>query len=284
MSAAKTIQIFLPDGDPAGLRIAELTTGIVKAIAVPRSNLNQFFARPEAKNICTYVLFGGKDDDASPMAYIGQTEDIVQRLKSHDASKEFWNTVVVFISSKDSFHLAYIRWLEWKSIAEATKAQRYTLDNGNAGSEPYVTESIRADVEAIFEACSLLLNALGYPIFRPLIEGSQDDAPNEKLELFLKGSGFDAKAVMTEEGFVVRKDSVCRRNIAKSSESWVKLRRDKLIASGCLNDDGKDVAFVKDSIFKTPSGASDVVKGGSTNGWIEWKDKSGRTLKEIKNH
>jgi hypothetical protein len=33
----KTIQIFLPGGDPQGIRVAELTTRIVQVIEVPRS-------------------------------------------------------------------------------------------------------------------------------------------------------------------------------------------------------------------------------------------------------
>ena len=32
--------------------------------------------------------------------------------------------------------------------------------------------------------------------------------------------------------------------------------------------------------FNTPSGASDFVLGGSTNGWTEWKTKAGKTLDE----
>lgn len=32
----KTIQIFLPGGDPRGIRIAEITTRIVQVIEVPR--------------------------------------------------------------------------------------------------------------------------------------------------------------------------------------------------------------------------------------------------------
>ncbi len=35
----RTIQIFLPDGDPSGIRIAELTTSIVRLIELPRSEL-----------------------------------------------------------------------------------------------------------------------------------------------------------------------------------------------------------------------------------------------------
>lgn len=33
--------------------------------------------------------------------------------------------------------------------------------------------------------------------------------------------------------------------------------------------------------FKSPSGAADFVLGGSHNGWLEWKDKKGKTLNEL---
>ena len=33
--------------------------------------------------------------------------------------------------------------------------------------------------------------------------------------------------------------------------------------------------------FKSPSGASDFILGGSTNGWVEWKTTEGKTLDEI---
>lgn len=44
----KTIQIFLPSGDPRGLRIAEITTRIVQVIEVPRSRLDEFGRMPES--------------------------------------------------------------------------------------------------------------------------------------------------------------------------------------------------------------------------------------------
>ncbi|MEX2382686.1 MAG: hypothetical protein WD490_09905 [Opitutales bacterium] len=84
----KTIQIYLPEGDPGGIRIAELTTRSIQAIAVPRNRLDRFFKRPESKHIATYFLFGGIDMEEKPVAYVGQTEDLPQRLRSHDANKE----------------------------------------------------------------------------------------------------------------------------------------------------------------------------------------------------
>ena len=35
----KTLQVFLPEGTPAGIQIAELTTQIVQAISVPRTQV-----------------------------------------------------------------------------------------------------------------------------------------------------------------------------------------------------------------------------------------------------
>lgn len=44
----KTIQIFLPGGDPRGLRVAEITTRIVQVIEVPRTRLDEFSRMPES--------------------------------------------------------------------------------------------------------------------------------------------------------------------------------------------------------------------------------------------
>jgi hypothetical protein len=44
----RTIQIFLPCGDPSGIRIAEQTTSIIRLIVVPRINMADFLKMPEA--------------------------------------------------------------------------------------------------------------------------------------------------------------------------------------------------------------------------------------------
>ena len=49
MTTPKTIQIFLPDGDPMGIRIAEITTSVVKVIEFPRNDVDAFLKMPEAK-------------------------------------------------------------------------------------------------------------------------------------------------------------------------------------------------------------------------------------------
>src|SRR5438874_7563747 len=54
----KTIQIFLPDGNPRGVKIAEFTSRTVKAILVPRAQLDFACERPELEAVGLYFLAG----------------------------------------------------------------------------------------------------------------------------------------------------------------------------------------------------------------------------------
>lgn len=283
----KTLQVFLPEGTPAGIQVAELTTRIVQAISVPRTHLKQFFERGESQYVGTYFLFGGEDDGSKPLAYIGQTEDLKARLRMHDAKKEFWTRAVVLVSRTQSFTQAHIKWLEWHSIARATEANRFKLENGNAGSEPFVTEAIQAEVEEIFETGSLLLQSLGYPIFEPLIARKQSnnskESTDDESEWFLKGPLANAKAVLTTDGIVVRAGSLCRVEFAQSAAgNPVVKKRDGLVADGILKPKGESYEFTEDYLFKSPSGAASIVLARTANGWVSWKNKSGKTLQKVK--
>lgn len=284
MSTPKTLQIFLPQGSPSGIRIAELTTRIVQAVACPRTGLDELFRRSESRHVATYFLLGGSDGDAKPEAYIGQTEDLVGRLKSHDANKEFWHTVIFWISRTHSFTQAHIRWLEWKGIAAAREANRYNITNGNCGSEPFATEAMLADLDEIFETGSILLEALGHPLFRPFVERkSKEDSSAAETEWFLKGPDASAKGIYTSDGFVVFADSSCRKEVVPSAQgTFVTNKREQLLASGILKDDGKHLIFTEDTPFNSPSGAAMVVLGRTANGWLEWKNSNGVQIDQIR--
>ena len=54
----KTIQIFLPDGNPRGVKIAEFTSRTVQVILVPRAQLDFACSRLEVGNVGIYFLIG----------------------------------------------------------------------------------------------------------------------------------------------------------------------------------------------------------------------------------
>jgi hypothetical protein len=276
---AKTIQIFLPDGEPRGIRIAEMTTRIVQAIQFPRARIDRLFSRPELDHVGVYFLFGGSDESAKPRAYVSQTEDLRSRLKKHHADKDFWTTAVFLVSRTDSFTLAHIRYLEWHAIDKAGIAGRYTLENGNGGSKPFITEPMEADVLDAFEIGSVLLATLGFPLFDPV---AGREKPGRKSELF-HCTGPDARGIghLVEDGFVVLKGSVCRMEIAPSAGKYVTPSREKLVSSGVLIPDGTIYRFTEDYLFDSPSGAAMTILGRTANGWIEWKTKDGRTLDAV---
>ena len=69
-------------------------------------------------------------------------------------------------------------------------------------------------------------------------------------------------------------------NRAVNIESYNAKRQECLKDGTIAETDGK-YYLTKIVSFRTPSGASDFVLGGSTNGWVEWKNKDGKTLDSL---
>lgn len=275
---AKTIQIFLPDGEPRGIRIAEITTRIVQAIQVPRTHLERAMRdRKEFDYVGAYFLFGQTDEAARPAVYIGQTEDLRARLKKHHADREFWTSAVIIVSKTGSFTLAHLRYLEWLSIKKATEAGRYSLENGNSGSKPFTTEPMEADVLDAWETAGVLLATLGFPVFEPPA-GLQTSAADT---YFCQGADVKASGRLVEDGFVVLSGSTARPQSAAAAQQFVANKRQSLLGSGVLVPDGLVLRFTQDYVFDTPSGAATLVLGRNANGWQEWKRSDGRTLHDV---
>ena len=282
MPRPQTIQIFLPAGDPRGMRVAEITTRIIRVVEVPRSQLGEFIKTPEAQQVGVYFLLGELSEAGLPRVYIGQSGSICNRLVQHNQSKDFWNRVMVVISLTNSMTQTHTLFLEWLAISEATKAGRYSLENGNAGARPYTPAPLEADCQEIHETAATLLATLGQPIFEPLTNAPA--FPNEKKELFYcKGSGADGVGEYTTEGFVVLKGSRRRvENVASIQGTSNERFRNQLITEGVMVTKDGMLAFTRDHLFTSPSMAAMALMGRSANGWVEWKSPQGKTLNEVK--
>ena len=282
MPRPQTIQIFLPAGDPRGMRVAEITTRIIRVIEVPRSQLGEFIKTPEAQQVGVYFLLGELSEAGLPRAYIGQSGSVGARLVQHNQSKDFWNRVLVVISLTNSMTQTHALFLEWFAISEATKAGRYSLENGNAGARPHTPAPLEADCHEIHETAATLLATLGQPIFEPLTNALA--FPGEKKELFYcKGSGADGIGEYTTEGFVVLKGSRGRlANVASIQGTSTERFRNQLVTEGIMVAQENLLVFTRDHLFASPSMAAIALMGRSANGWLEWKSLQGKTLDEIK--
>ncbi len=276
----KTIQIFLPSGDPRGIRIAEITTRIVQVIEVPRSLLQDFLKMPESEQVAVYFLFGDEDQGGDPMVYIGQTGDLRARLTKHNKDKDFWQRALVLISRTNSLTQTHTLFLESHCIQATRAAGRYADDNNTIGSRPHTPAPLEADCMEIFETGSTLLATLGYPVFDPLTE--KRPSGDEQQMFHCTVTGINGKGLYTPEGFVVLKGSRGKRaNVPSFSDSNTRFRL-RLVESGVVKELGDAIEFTKDHLFGSPSMAAMALLGRTSNGWKEWKSEDGATLDELK--
>lgn len=276
----KTIQIFLPGGDPRGIRVAEITTRIVQVIEVPRSLLQDFLKMPESDQVAVYFLFGEAEDGTDQKVYLGQTGDLRARLAKHNKEKEFWERALVLISRTNSLTQTHSLFLEWHCLQAARKAARYADENGNSGSKPHTPAPLEADCLEIFETGHALLATLGYPIFDAVAKVAAASTPDEIF--FCKASGANGRGIYTQEGFVVLKGSVARKENVPSIGPTNTRFRQNLLETKVVREAGETLVFQKDHLFRSPSMAAIALTGRTANGWLEWKTKSGDTLDALK--
>lgn len=279
MSHPQTIQIFLPDGNPRGIKIAEITNRMIKAVLFPRNQFDAILRRTELANVGFYFLFG-VGDNGHEMAYIGEAEDCAERLKQHQRNKDFWNYAVVIISQTHAFTKTHVKYLEYVAIKNASETNRYELENSVIPNRPHITESMEADAEDCFEIAKVLLSTLGFPLFDSVAREVVASAPVDVYRL--KGNGVEAEGSLVDDGFVVFKDSRVKLTTVPSCHDYLINMRNELIHCGILVQDGEAYRFTEDYVFSSPSTAGGVILGRSTNGWTKWRNINGKTLDEMK--
>lgn len=281
MARPRTIQIFLPSGDPRGIRVGELTTSIVRVFEVPRALLDEYLAMPESKQVGLYFLIGDDEDADFPAVYIGQTGGTGQRLVEHHKKKDFWSRALVVVSMTNNLTQTHALYLEWLSIQQANLAGRFKSENGNGGSKPYTPAPLESDCQEIFDITRTLIATLGQPVFEPLAKSKEAAGTDEVF--YLRSANYDATGQYTEEGFVVLAGSKARAQAAPSlAKTYIGKKREGLVADGTLQPQGEHFVFARDVLFKSPSGAAVTVTGTSVNGWSVWRSKAGKTLDELK--
>ena len=272
----KTIQIFLPDGNPRSVKIAEITSRTVQAILIPRSKLDYASTRDELNNVGVYFLIGIPDEELKPMIYVGEAEDCLKRLKQHNQNKDFWTDALVIVSKTKNFTKTHIKYLEWYCLDVAQTVGRYNLENTSLPSRPFISEPMEADLLDNFDTIKTLVATFGYPIF------DQIKKPPQKDILICKGKSAFAEGEYTEDGLIVFKGSKCNLKETRTAGTWVIGMRRKLIEIGVLIKEDEVYKFTADLIFSSPSAAASVVLARRANGWLEWKNKEGKTLDELK--
>lgn len=274
-----TIKLFLPRGDAKSLRTAEISNWTGKAIAAPRTELDELLAREELDKAGVYILIGSDPQTNAPRAYIGEAEVIRERLTQHK-TKEFWVSAIIFTSKDENLTKAHVRYLESRLLAEAARIGRFTLEqNQPAGSK--LPESDREDMEVFLARIRQLLPVLGSDILTPIAQPPATAQPGGVLHCRVKGA--EGRGQRTASGFVMFQGSTAVLEERPSAENYpyAIAQRRQLIAEGVLSEKEGFLVLTRDAEFSSPSAAAAVIHGGSANGLSAWKTEDGKSLKQL---
>lgn len=279
MAYGKSIELFLANGTADSLITAELSNWNGKAIKIPRIEVSEC-NRDDIKGAGIYFLFCKEDDD-SDSVYIGEAENIQERLIQHlrdyssEKEKYYWNTAVLFVGR--DLNKALIRYLENRLVEIARKSKRYIVLTKNTYRNTVMKESQIAAMEEFVDNIKILISSLGYKVLEPMLQNDSVSSQDNEM-LYLTVGGTEAKAMITTEGFVlISGSSVNEKTTVKSLSAGMVKLRNKYLDAGKV----KNWKTVEDILFSSSSAAAVFVLGYSVSGPATWKDKNGRTLKEI---
>lgn len=278
MNYGKSIRLFLIEGIADGRWMCELSNWTGKAYKIPRNCVKESSDREELKNTGIYFLFGKSDETDTYRFYIGEAENIYERLLTHLKEKDFWHECVVFISKDNNLNKAHVKYLENRMYTIAKEAGRYQLENSNIPTQSSLSEADRAEMEEFINNAKLLLSAVGHKVLEATAIPSKT---NNDPEIFVfEGKDYKATGTTTADGFVVFKNSILSKKANSSLTKSLLDKRNKLISENIIDS---AFTFTKDYIFSSPSTAASIISGNSTNGKTAWRNSQGMTLKDYEN-
>lgn len=280
MAYGKSIELFLVNGTADSLIIAELSNWNGKAIKIPRIEISSC-NRDDITQAGVYFLFC-KEDDGSDSVYIGEAENVkdrlVQHLRDYQSEKEkyYWSTAVVFIGR--DLNKALIRYLENRFVEIARASKRYLVLTKNTYRNTVMKESQIAVMEEFVDNVKILINALGYKVLEPFAQVDSSPATVDDELLYITSGLVNATGKVTAEGFVVFAGATLNEKMSvRSLSAGMQKQRQKLFDSSKVNN----LVTTEDILFSSSSAAADFILGYSVSGPKTWKTKDGRTLKEL---
>ena len=227
-----------------------------------------------------YFLFC-KEDDGSDSVYIGEAENVKERLVQHlrdyqsEKEKYYWSTAVVFIGR--DLNKALIRYLENRFVEIARASKRYLVLTKNTYRNTVMKESQVAVMDEFVDNVKILINALGYKVLVPFAQVDSSTATVDDELLYITSGSVNATGKVTAEGFVVFAGAVIEKTSRKSLSAGIQKQRQKLFESSKVDN----LMTTEDILFSSSSAAAGFILGCNVSGPIKWKTEDGRTLKEI---
>lgn len=270
----QVLQFILEEENPNGIIECQVDDWFGISYKIPRNKLKEASSLEYIKNTGVYILFGDDENTAEKIAYIGEAEDIYNRLSQHNKNKDFWNECIVFVSKDNSLNKAHIKYIEHELYEMSKKARRYIIKNESNPTKSSLNNADEIRVEKFISKIKIIANMFGYKLFISLVD--KNDKEGKTLHLTNNGIEY-AHGMLTDEGFVVLKGSKVKEGVFESLSPSLKGFFDKERSSTDLVDN----VYINDHLFSSPSMAAIAILGRNANGYTEWKNKDNVSLKKL---
>lgn len=277
----RTIQLFLVDGKPTGLRKATIHgwTGLV--FVSNQSTFASLTSRYEVDRSGVYILIGpDPDDQNTSLVYIGSANSVKERIKQSAERRAFWEVAISITTSDDDLSKGHAEYLEARLIELTKRANRVKLDNGTSPdtSRRRLPEADVANMEQFLANLGVILPVVGLNMLKPqprAVTKSEPREPNTEQDAvqfeIRHKSGVKATGVDEDGEFVILEGSEALTESGADRKDYDRLK-DDMIDKGILRPKSKSLLeFVKPYAFKSPSAAASIVLDRNSNGRTEWK-------------
>jgi len=273
MAISKKLEIIYHNDMPDGIRSIRRHLSTLTTYVIPRTMLSEAKSISGINRPGIYYLINEDENNNIAQIYIGQTRNGITRLDDHNRTKDFWNKAIMFLSDNKTFTLDIISGLEEYAIAKAWESKRYTVEN-SVKPKYEIDEYDLVSIEEIYDEIKFVMATLGYKLENP-----RENVSNAPI-LHTTRNGICGLGVYSGDKFDVLEGSEINMEKPTQLPKYNKQRQELLASGNIVSENSKYILKLTLS-FNTPSGASDFVLGGSTNGWAEWKNPDGKTLDEL---
>lgn len=284
------IKIDINDGNPTSVKVALIDGWVGQAVAFPRNRLsglkkNDKLSRPGVY----FLLTSPRTIGEVASVYVGESENVYDRLIQHKKSNDSWNEAMVFTSMGDFITKAHARYLESRLLEMVKAANRYECTNTQTPKKPRLPESAEQSLEWYIYYMRVLVRALGHnllePMFQDPIQSPSDKVQEKKRDrepyLFLKYKNLEARGIVTDEGFLVFSNAQMTHVETSTIPSGSKKLREQYLISGKVDVTVQPWLLTEDTLFSSSSSAASFLTGGSRNGRTMWYTVEGLSLKEL---
>ncbi|WP_068305057.1 GIY-YIG nuclease family protein [Pararhodobacter sp. CCB-MM2] len=290
----RTIQLFLVDGKPTGLRKATIHGWTGLLFVSGASAFGDLTARDEVDRTGVYILSGPDPESAGvTRVYIGSGNSVAERIKQSALKREFWETAITVTTSDDDLSKGHAEYLEARLIQLAGAAGRVSLDNATQPDfqRRRLPEADVANMEQFLANLRIILPVIGLDMLKPqpkaVVEASRsiEERTTGEVQFELRHTTIDVHALAVQEDgeFVVLEGSQALADMNFASNNYARLKA-RLIEDGVLSatplTGGQATPhrlwFVKPWSFSSPSAAGSVILDRNTNGRTRWVVKGTR--------